>query len=381
MTPAARTQAAIEVLDRVLEGASRGPLLRGPSAEAELTSWARGARYAGSGDRAAVRDLVFAALRRLRSSAALGGSLTGRGVVAGLLAGRGEDPDALFTGRLHAPASLDAPERGQGRPPGADEATDMPSWLLPELRASLGNRMEEVCGVLRDRAPIHLRANLVKIDREGLIEALAREGIEARAHPLSPTAVEVTAGERRLRGSAALRDGLAEPQDAASQAVADFVPVRPGLRVLDMCAGGGGKSLALAARGATVSAWDVDPKRMKDIPSRARRAGVKIDVLREPGIGWDLILCDAPCSGSGAWRRSPEGKWRLTATRLSELQNVQRKILADTAERISPGGCIVYATCSLLRSENRHGEGDAKRSLTLSPLDGGDGFHAALFEP
>ena len=381
MTPAARAQTAIEALDQVLQGVADGPLLQGPSAEAVLTRWARRARYAGSGDRAAVRDLVFAALRRLRSAAAAGGGFTGRGVVAGLLSERGEDPDEFFTGGTYAPSKLTVHERSQGRRPTGDEALDMPSWLMPELREGLGTRTEDVCRILRERAPIHLRANLAKTDREGLIAALAEEGIEARAHPLSPTAVEIIAGDRRLRGASPMRNGWAEPQDAASQAVADFVPVEPGMRVLDICAGGGGKALALAARGASVSAWDVEPRRMADIPVRARRAGVKIDLLKEPGHGWDLILCDAPCSGSGAWRRSPEGKWRLTRGRLQELVALQKTILADARKRVSPGGCVVYATCSLLACENRHDLAEAKQSLTLTPSDGGDGFHAALFEP
>ena len=380
MTPGARAQTAIEILDAVLEGAGDGPLLRGPSAEAVLTRWGRSARYAGSGDRAAVRDLVFSALRRLRSSAALGGELTGRGVIAGLLLGQGEDPDAIFTGEGHAPDARSQEERG-GRQPDPDEAADMPSWLLPYLRDGLGDDAAPVCALLRDRAPVFLRANLLRTDRDGLIASLAAEGMSARSGPLSPTAVEVVEGERRLRGSAALRGGLAEPQDAASQAVADFVPLEPGMRVLDFCAGGGGKALALAARGASVSAWDADPRRMADLPARAARAGARIDVLTDPGRGWDAILCDAPCSGSGAWRRSPEGKWRLTPDRLAQLVSMQGAILEDAAGRLRPGGRLVYATCSLLSEENRQGIGEALRSLTLTPLDGGDGFHAALFEP
>ena len=384
MTPAARAQAAIEILDEILRDAchdaEHGPLLRGPGAEAVLIRWARAARYAGSGDRAAVRDLVFSALRRLRSSAALGGAPTGRGILAGLLTGQGQDPGGLFGGGRHGPAPLSEDERAAGRPLSEGEALDVPTWLLPELRRSLGTVMEPVCEALRNRAPVHLRANLLRTDRDDLIRALTDEGIEAVAHPLSPTAVAVLAGERRLRSAVPLRDGRAEPQDAASQAVADFVPLRPGMRVLDMCAGGGGKALALAARGADVSAWDVAPGRMKDIPKRAARAGARIELRDEPGRGWDLILCDAPCSGSGAWRRAPEGKWRLTSERLEELVAVQRRILADAAGRLAPGGLLVYATCSLLNRENDH-PGSPLRSIRLTPLDGGDGFYAALFQP
>lgn len=381
MTPGARVQAAIEVLDALLAGAEPGPLLTGPGAEELLTRWARGARYAGSGDRAAVRDHVFGALRRLRSAAARGGGMTGRGVLAGLLREGGTDPAALFGGPGHAPAPLTPEEAAAGREPAAEEALDMPGWLLPELERSLGADTAAICGLLRDRAPVHLRANLLRTDPEALRAALAAEGIETRPHPLSRTALEVVSGERALRGSAALRDGRAELQDAASQAVADFVPLEPGQRVLDMCAGGGGKALALAARGARVSAWDIDPRRMKDLPARAARAGARIEVLREPGQGWDVILCDAPCSGSGAWRRAPEAKWRLTPDRLSELVQTQQRIIEDAAGRLVPGGRLVYATCSLLDAENGDHAADAVRSLRLTPSDGGDGFYTALFQP
>ena len=381
MTPGARVQAAIEVLDVVLDGVAPGPRLTGPSAEAVLTRWARGARYAGSRDRAAVRDHVFSALRQLRSAAARGGSMSGRSVIAGLLASEGGDLASLFDGQGHAPLPLSEAESGNGRRPSAEEDLDMPSWLLPEVRRSLGPRLPEVCEALRHRAPVHLRANLLKTDREGLIADLAEEGVKAVAHPLSPTALEVLGDARGLRNAAALRDGRAEFQDAASQAVADFVPVEPGARILDMCAGGGGKALALAARGAAVSAWDADPSRMKDIPARAARAGASIEILREPGQGWDIILCDAPCSGSGAWRRSPEGKWRLSPERLDELVKIQHEILKDAMTRVSDGGLVVYATCSILHAENSHLIANPLRTLTLTPLDGGDGFHAALFEP
>lgn len=380
MTPGARAHAAISVLDEILDSAAPGPLLRGPSAEAVLTRWARSARYAGSGDRAAVRDLVFSALRRLRSSAAFGGALTGRGVIAGLLCGRGEDPQAVFTGEGHAPLPPTSEEKESRRAPTAEESLDMPDWLLPELRRSLGGQVETVCAMLRDRAPVHLRVNTRKTDIQTLLQDLAAEGIDARRHPLSPTALEVVSGERRLRTSAAMRDGHAELQDAASQAVADFVPVEDGMRVLDICAGGGGKSLALAARGARVAAWDLAPGRMRDIPERADRAGVHVEILDEPGRGWDVILCDAPCSGSGAWRRSPDAKWRLEPERLQDLVAIQRAILEDAARRLVPGGRIVYATCSLFDAENRHVE-QPERELRLSPADGADGFYAALFQP
>ena len=376
MTPPARAEAAALILDAVLSGAS---------AEATLTRWARGARYAGSKDRAAVRDLVFDALRRLRSAAAQGGGRTGRGLVAGLAVQAGDDPDALFTAARHAPAPLAPEERAAMRTPTPAEATDVPDWLHPPLRAALGETFEPVCALLRERAPLHLRANLLRTDAEGLIAALAAEEIAARTVPLSSTAVEVTQGARRLRGSSVIERGLAEPQDAASQAVADAVPLPAGARVLDWCAGGGGKTLALAARlGGTIDAWDADPGRMRDLPARAARAGASVRGLGAPPAGeWDVILCDAPCSGSGTWRRAPEAKWRLSPERVDELAALQDAILAAAARRLAPGGRLIYATCSLLRAENEDrpappGTAFAE-SRRISPLEGGDGFYIAQF--
>ena len=379
MTPGARVAAAIGVIDAVLAGAP---------AERALIAWARGARYAGSGDRAAVRDLVFAALRRLRSSAARGGGMTGRAVLWGLLAEDGA-PDALFDGAGHAPDPMTGAERAAMREPTPDEALDMPDWLLPELRRSLGGRIEAICALMRERAPVHLRANAARGTRDELMLALADDGIEARPHALSPTALEVAEGARALRFSAVLADGRAELQDAASQAVADEVPLRPGARVLDWCAGGGGKALSLAARsGGPVWAHDAEARRMADLPVRAARAGADVRILPpgRTGGGWDVILVDAPCSGTGAWRRAPEARWRLTAARLVELAAVQGAILDAAAAALAPGGALVYATCSMLRAENedvvtafagRSGM-EVVRARNLTPLDGADGFHVSI---
>ena len=349
--------------------------------------WARGARYAGSGDRRAVRDHVYDALRRLRSSAARGGAMTGRGVMLGLLASRGEDPSALFDGRGHAPPPPAPAETARlaEAPPTRAEALDVPDWLLPALDADLGSLCDAVCEALRHRAPVHLRTNLARTTREAAAAALAAEGIASRAHPLAPSALEVIEGARRIAGSRAFAAGLVELQDAASQAVAGAVPMAPGARALDLCAGGGGKALALAARGAEVTAHDVDPARMRDLPERARRAGADIRIVAEPEseAPFDVVLVDAPCSGSGSWRRDPEGRWRLTSERLAALTLTQDAILGRAGALVAPGGVMAYATCSLLSAENEervaaylaaHGGWVEEARLRLTPLDGGDGF-------
>jgi len=382
VTPEARVAAAIAVLDGWLSGAS---------AERLLTTWARANRYAGSTDRAGVRDLVFDAIRCRRSYAARGGAKTGRGLMIGALRAAGRDPGAVFTGAGYAPAPL-APGEGQGQDPATEaERLDCPDWLAPALRESLGRDFAPVMEALRHRAPVFVRANLARTTREAAQAALREERIETRPHPLSPSALEVIEGARKLQGSAAFRAGLVELQDAASQAVVDALGVRPGQRVLDYCAGGGGKALALAAQGATVMVHDVEPRRMADLPARAARAGVVLATLAPGELAkagaQDLIFADAPCSGSGAWRRSPQGKWDLTPERLDELCRIQASILDEIAAFSAPGCAIGYATCSLIEAENgaqivaflaRSPGWRLASEHRFTPRDGGDGFYVAL---
>ena len=380
MTPAARLSAAIEILDRVLAGAP---------AEQVLTNWARASRFAGSGDRHAVRDLVYDALRCRRSFAALGGAETGRGLILGGLRSAGVDPETLFTGEGHAPAPLSSADIGQA--PTGFAALDIPDWLASQMQQDLGDAFKTVAEALRHRAPVFLRANLARGSRDSARAALAEAGIEAEPHPLSPTALLVTAGARRVSASEPYTGGLVELQDAASQAVVDALPLADGMRVLDYCAGGGGKSLAMAARARVkLLAHDSDPRRMRDLPARAKRAGIKVEVLPGAPSGlFDLVLADAPCSGSGSWRRAPEGKWALTPQRLQDLRNIQSEILDKASALVQPRGWFAYATCSLLNAENRDqidaflartGKWSLQRELRLTPIDGADGFYLALLQ-
>jgi 16S rRNA (cytosine967-C5)-methyltransferase len=384
VTPAARLQAAIEVLDQVIAG---------EAAEKSLTGWARRSRFAGSKDRAAVRDHVFTALRCFRSHAVLGGSLTGRGLILGGLREAGVDPSDMFTGEGYAPAPLSAEE--QAEPVGFSspaEEFDIPDWLWSSFSSSLGDKAEAAAQALRQRAPVHLRVNLRKASVAEARAALEGEGISTEPHAASPTALEVTEGARKLRNAAAYNSGLVELQDAASQAVVDMLPLRDGMKVLDFCAGGGGKSLAMAARAKIrLTAHDIDPRRMKDLPDRASRAGVQISCQPTEAVRsaapFDLVLCDAPCSGSGSWRRAPEGKWRLTPERLDEIRAIQAEILDEAAELTAPDGVLAYATCSMLEAENGN---QIRAFLSRSPewqligekswgvQDGTDGFFAAM---
>ena len=382
MTPGARIAAAIGVLDRVIAG---------EPAEKALVNWARGSRFAGSGDRAAVRDHAFDALRQMNTAAAMGGGMTGRGLMLGVLRGRGEDIDALFTGEGHSPAKVgpeDAPRTAT-----EIEALDCPEWLIPQMKSSLGDDFEAVMNLLQTRAPVFLRANVARLTLAQVIATLESENIVAVPHPLSSAALEVTEGWRRIANSDTFAEGLVELQDAASQAVVDMLPLSPGMKVLDYCAGGGGKTLAMAARSKKLDilAHDIDPRRMGDLPVRAKRAGAKVRTVRTQDLkgGNDLVLVDAPCSGSGAWRRSPEAKWRLEPARLAHLVGLQDKILDETAALVRPGGWLAYATCSLLDVENgeriaaflqRHPGFTVEKTLRLTPIDGGDGFYAVLMK-
>lgn len=381
MTPAARLDAAITILDRILSGTP---------AEQALTAWARASRFAGSKDRAAIRDHVFDVLRCKRSCAHLGGAETGRGLILGLLRLNGHDPASLFTGEGHAPAPL-SPRETRHSPGPMPElvALDCPDWLAGPLRKSLGTEFAPVLESLRNRAPVFLRVNTARITRPEAMAALSAAGITTAPHDLAPTALEITANPRALRQSAPYRDGLVELQDAASQAVIAALPALQDARVLDFCAGGGGKALALAALGANVTAHDIEPARMSDLPIRAARAQATIRLTDAPEGPFDIVLTDVPCSGSGAWRRSPAGKWALHPEGLESLHRTQSAILDQVAPMVRPGGWLCYATCSLLASENgdqitafldRHGGFHCAAQHRFTPLQGGDGFFLACLK-
>lgn len=386
MTPAARIAAAIELLDLIEAGSP---------AEKALTTWARKNRYAGARDRAAIRDHVYDALRNRLSHSHLGGGLNGRALMIGALRARGLDPKALFTGEGYAPAQLTAQESAFIAPePDRCTRLDCPPWLADDLAASLGDDFEPVMERFKTRAPVFVRVNLARTTREAAMAALREEGIVARPHPLAETALELVENPRRLRNSAPWREGLIELQDVASQAVCALIDAHAGARILDYCAGGGGKSLALAAREKfTLFAHDANPARMRDLPERARRAGAAIEILApkvvKQAAPFDLVIADVPCSGSGTWRRSPGEKWQITADKLDELCSVQYDILRETTNLIKSGGRLAYITCSLLERENEAqvaaflADNSGWKKLLerrFSPLEGGDGFFVALLE-
>ncbi|MEP3346211.1 MAG: RsmB/NOP family class I SAM-dependent RNA methyltransferase [Litoreibacter sp.] len=385
MTPSARLSAAIEVLDQYLSGTA---------AEKALTNWARRSRFAGSKDRAAVRDIVFDCLRKRGAYARIG--LTGRGLVlchAVEVCETHDEVKALFDGEGHAPSVITVEEDTnlfQMRHQASDEMMyNMPAWLCGELKASLGDDAAVVAHALTARAAVFLRVNLSRGSVNAAIKSLASDEIKTQQHELSPNALQVVENPRKVAGSAAYNSGKVELQDVASQALCFGLPAAS--RMLDYCAGGGGKVLAYGdANSAALFAHDANPQRLRDLEPRAKRAGVKIRVLSKKACQkaepFDLVLCDVPCSGSGAWRRSPEGKWALTEDAFHKLLDVQQDILREAAPLVAEGGVLAFATCSVFRRENEEqiqrfcAENDGWECTfqhRFSPLDGGDGFYIA----
>lgn len=347
MTPGARVAAAIVVLNDVINGLA---------AEQALTRWGRRSRFAGSKDRAAVRDHVFDVMRCRRTAAHYGQGQSGRALMIGVLHQQNADIDALFNAVGHAPGPLNDSELAFPTVP-EDRAVqlNLPDWILPVFDASLGDAAHDTAMELQARAPITLRVNLARTDPTAAVDMLDRDGVKTVPNTLAKAALTVIEGPRKIRNSQAFIEGYVELQDAASQAVVACLPA--GGKVLDFCAGGGGKSLALAMdTDRAVYAHDVDPKRMADLPARAARADARIAMLTTQQIAaetpFDIVLCDAPCSGSGAWRRAAEGKWLLTPERLDALTHIQDQILDEAAQLVAPNGILAFATCSLFEVEN-----------------------------
>ena len=343
MIPGARAQAAIELLDLIVAAARDA----GPAADAIVARYFRDRRYAGAKDRRAVRELVYRAIRRAGERPA-----NGRAALLGLAQ---DDPlvAALFDGGPHAPAPIAADEP-------AAVAGIAPDWLETRLRRTIG---AEALPALLARAPLDLRANAARTTRA----ALLAEFPGAAPTPHAPHGLRVPEGAA-VDGSAPLLAGLCEVQDEGSQLVALACGARPGMTVVDLCAGGGGKTLALGAemRGAgRLIACDVDRARLSRLLPRAARAGLMtvetrlLDGGREAAAladlngAADLVVIDAPCSGTGTWRRNPEARWRLTPARLETLVAVQARLIDLGARLVRPGGALAYITCSLLDAEGR----------------------------
>ncbi len=369
MTPSARLSAAIEVLAHI-------EARRRPAPDA-LKDWGLAHRFAGSKDRAAIASLVYDALRRRASAAYVMGEAGPRAVLLGALAlGRGMDVQTiagLCTGERFAPEPRTAEERGRlaaldlrGAPPAA--AGDFPDWLAEDLAAAFGDRLVEEMVALAERAPIDIRVNTLKTERMRLLPDLAHLGPELTPH--APTGLRFGHGEDgrgpTLQVTPEFLKGLFEIQDEGSQLVAAMTGAGPDMQVVDLCAGGGGKTLELAAlmdNSGQIYATDADARRLAPIHDRLNRAGVRNVQVRTPkGRGdepladlagrIDLVVVDAPCTGIGTWRRNPDTKWRVRPGALDERMKEQDLVLARAERLVKPGGRIAYITCSVIPREN-----------------------------
>jgi 16S rRNA (cytosine967-C5)-methyltransferase len=368
MTPPARLSAAIEVLADI-EARPR------PAGDT-LKDWGLSHRFAGSGDRAAIAGLVYDALRRKHSSAWLMGEATPRAALLGMLhRERGLDADAigrLCDGGRFAPQSLSEKETTAlssnslaGAP--AHVAGDYPEWLDPHFAQVFGDDRAEEGAALASRAPLDLRVNALKSDRDTAADALSHLAVEPTRW--SPSGLRISLGadakNPALHAEPAFRKGFVEIQDEGSQLAALLAGAKPGEQVVDLCAGAGGKTLALAAameNHGQIYATDTDKRRLAPIHERIERAGARniqvrtpkgeADVLSDLAGRADLVLIDAPCTGTGTWRRSPDAKWRIRPGALAERIKRQEAALERAAPLVKPGGRIAYVTCSVLEQEN-----------------------------
>lgn len=373
MTPAARLAAAIDIFATIEE--SRRP------ASSVVKEWGQKHRYAGSGDRSAIGNLVFDALRVRASAAWMMGvreidPSSARAIMLGMLHRvRRLDAQAiaaLCSGEKYAPAALTQDEADHltahdlsGAP--AHVQGDYPQWLDDSFTAVFGIDKIAECAAMASRAPVDLRANLLKGPRDAARNQIDHLG--AKISALSPWGVRIEPGADgrgpALQGEPAWARGFVEVQDEGSQLAALLSGAQPGWQVLDLCAGAGGKTLALAAmmenRG-QIFATDRDGRRLMPVYDRLERAGVRNvqvrapkgerDILADLAGQCDLVFVDAPCTGSGTWRRNPDAKWRIRPGALAERIREQESVLESAANYVKKGGRLAYVTCSLLREEN-----------------------------
>jgi 16S rRNA (cytosine967-C5)-methyltransferase len=388
MTPAARLQAVIEIL--ALGGSE--PLDR------QLKGWFRAHRFAGAKDRRAITGRVYDIFRHRAHFAHRMASDAPRALVIASLLVEGDDPEILFSGGYGPPPLTDSERVAIAHPPDDRPAWvegEYPAWMEGELARAFGNLRLEELQAFQKRAPVDLRVNRLKATREEVASSLRADSIACAPLEDLPDALRCDPGSA-LTDHPLYRAGAFEIQDASAQRSVTLCKARPGMRVLDLAAGAGGKSLALAAamenRGEII-ACDIRGAALKELERRAARAGASIirtHLLGAPPQGpFDLVLLDAPCSGSGTWRRQPELKWRLTPERLAQLRQTQDRLLEQAAR--ARGTRLVYVTCSILPSENEDriealfakgsGYRRAGADFHATPLkDGGDGFYAAILE-
>ncbi len=381
MTPGARIQAAIELLGAIWSG--------GEAPDRIADEYFRKRRYAGSGDRRAIHEMIYRVLRhraRLdwwigRTGASLKPDARSR-IVAELALEDKSSPEAtaaMFSGARHCPEPLSTDEAAlatalYGRPLTHDDmprsvTLEYPDWMDRSFGQMWPETLPREMSALNQQAPVDLRVNMLRSTREEARDSLASEFVDAEPTPLSPIGLRLH-GRPRLAGTSAYKKGWVEVQDEGSQLISLLTGAGPGMRVVDFCAGGGGKALALAAGMAVdgavqgeIWACDISGYRLERMAPRINRAGAHaiqtrvVAAKNEPWVAenaatMDRVLADVPCTGTGAWRRDPDARWRFSPADLDDLLGVQQRILGMAQELVRPGGRLVYATCSLLQEEN-----------------------------
>ena len=370
MKPAAQIQAAIELLDLIEDTKSPADRL--------MAQYFRDHRYIGSKDKAAISEWLYITLRRKATLAWLAEQLElpvePRSLLAVAVA-QSEDVvvNEMFNGEQYAPRKLSHVEKTALAKLDLIQLVDapdwvrlnIPEWLTPKLLRSLGDDFESEMLALQERATTDIRVNTLKIAREALIKELESQGFSPQPTPISTLGLRFST-RVALFNQNAFKKGWFEVQDEGSQLLAAVCDVKPGMRVVDFCAGAGGKTLALAAmmeNKGVLHACDVHSKRLENLGKRTKRAGVhnvQTHLLSSERDKWvkrnvgkmDVVLIDAPCTGTGTWRRSPDAKWNLQEEDLQNLVKLQNDILESAARLLKPGGKLFYATCSMLEDEN-----------------------------
>ena len=397
MTPGARVSAAIEILDNYLCGV--------PENKA-LLNWFRGNRFSGSKDRRAIREIFFKCLRLRRSSLwpfeRAGCPQSGRCLVIGMLVISQKDLSEIFNENKYSPCTLSKTEQNviQSFDEMLSQAPlsvkfNFPQFLKKNLEDSFGDSLVENLKSLNERANLFLRVNCIKSSNDTVINSLKEEGIKVEAVSKSNYALKVLENARALNKSQTYLKGEVEIQDISSQAAIDFINPKRGSQILDFCAGGGGKTLAMASITLAKSEFfvhDVNPSRTANLLERCTRAGFKVkivtkDMLENTNPCFDLVVADVPCSGTGAWRRNPGSKWWLTQDKLDKLLIEQRRILFMASKHVNSFGAFAYMTCSVLKKENKdqidwflfaNKDFRLEKDISISPLLGGDGFYVSL---
>ena len=399
MRPISRAAAAIQILEKYLAG---------KPVEIALKVWFKNNRFAGSNDRYLIRDMVFEILRK-RSSLIFpfqinGYPENGRLLILSYLADHYElvqlsieiEQNSFFYEKLSSEeiAILSNKKKIRESSPKSIKF-DYPSFLSEALFKSLGNSFEGVMEKMQERAPLYLRINMLKANLFDAEKILAKEGIFCTKLSISNTALVVGEGRKLVKSSEAYISGTVEIQDLSSQLMTDLPQITSGVRILDYCAGGGGKTLAIASKTinkAELVVYDINPNRLTNLKKRVIRAGAKVKILKTSDLeeykaSCDVVFVDAPCSGSGIWRRDPEVKWTLSEKKLKKFQLDQAVILKEASRFVKIGGVIVYAVCSLLPEE---GGTQIKKFLEIyenfvvleqslmHPLVASDGFFRAV---